>query len=283
MRPVNSWQGAGFWDTFRHRLVVTGELVCDTGLRVGAGTEPLVPTATDLPVVTVAGRPYVPGSSLRGVLRSHVERIVRTLEPKPGGGQGACDPLDEKACCVTREKIKSWRAEVRGHAHGDDLLAERVWERSCRVCRVFGSPWLASRVRISDLFCIGDVHPEVRDGVAIDREKEAVRNKFDFEVLPAGTRFRLEIVAENLSKEELGLLWLGIRELAEGNVAVGGFKGRGLGRVHLEGLSVRYVDARDREGFRRYLLQGEMKEASLGEAEKWLEVLLEHCGGGSGA
>lgn len=276
-------QEQGFWDTFRHRLIVTAELVCDTALRVGAGTEALLPTATDLPVVAADGRPYIPGSSLRGVLRSHVERIVRTLEPRPGEGQGACDPLDEAAWCITRETMWKLRTNARQRGDGDDWLAKRVWEKSCRVCRVFGSPWLASRVRIADLFCSSDVRPEVRDGVAIDREKEAVRNKFDFEVVPAGTRFRLEIVAENLDAEERGLLWLGIRELVAGHIAVGGFKGRGLGRVHLEELRVRCVDGTDRDALRRYLLRGEMREATAEEQNVWLAEFLERCGGESGA
>jgi len=278
-------QGQGFWEAFRHRLIVTAELVCDTALRVGAGAEALLPTATDLPVVAVDGRPYIPGSSLRGVLRSHVERFVRALEPRPGRGQGACDPLNEVAWCITREAMRDLRAEARRRGQdGDDWLAQQVWERSCRVCRVFGSPWLASRVRIADLFCSSNVRPEVRDGVAIDREREAVRNKFDFEVVPAGTRFRLEIVAENLgAAEELGVLWLGLQELAAGHVAVGGFKGRGLGRVHLEELRVRYVDAADRDALRRYLLRGEMHEATAEELDGWLEMFLERCGGDSGA
>jgi len=227
----------------------------------------------------------IPGAALGGVLRSHVERIVRTLEPHAGEGRGACDPLNEAGWCITREEMNDWRIEARKRkAEGDDWLAAQVWERSCRVCRVFGSPWLASRVRVADLVCSHDVHPVVRDGVAIDREKEAVRHKFDFEVLPAGTRFRLEIVAENLdAEEEAGLLWLCLQELAAGHLAVGGFKGRGLGRVRLEGLQVRYVDAADRDALRRYLLQKEMREATAEELAGWLKNFLERCGGGPDA
>lgn len=274
----------GFWDTFRHRLIVTADLVCVTGLRVGAGTSALLPTATDLPVVMAEGRPYIPGSSLRGVLRAHVERIVRTLEPAAGKGRGACDPLNELAWCIPGAEMRRLRSEARQRkTDGDDWLAERVWELSCRVCRVFGSPWLASRVRVTDLFCSNGARPVVRDGVAIDREKEAVRNKFDFEVVPPGSRFGLEIVAENLAPEELGLLWLGLRELEAGRIPVGGFKGRGLGRVALEGLQARYVDAADPEALRWYLLKGEMQEATAEMLDGWVERLLERCGGGRDA
>jgi CRISPR/Cas system CSM-associated protein Csm3 (group 7 of RAMP superfamily) len=97
---------------------------------------------------------------------------------------------------------------------------------------VFGSPWLASRVRFTDLPLLTEgAEPELRDSVAIDREKESVANKYDFEAMPAGVRFKLEIVAENLDDHELGLLLLGVRELERGNIRIGGFKGRGLGVV----------------------------------------------------
>ena len=38
--------------------------------------------------------PYIPGSSLKGVLRSHSERIVRTLSyDQPSWRLGSCDPM----------------------------------------------------------------------------------------------------------------------------------------------------------------------------------------------
>jgi len=282
---VRAFAAAGFWDTFRHRLVVTGELVCDTALRVGAGTEALLPSASDLPVVTTGGRPYIPGSSLRGVVRSQVERLVRTLEREPRNGRGACDPLEDTGWCIPRKEMQDLRRKVRERDEGrDDWLAQQVWERSCRVCRIFGSPWLASRVRFSDLFPLGETHPEVRDGVAIDREREAVKNKYDFEVVPAGTRFALEIMAENLgTPAERSLLWLGLQELAEGGVPVGGFKGRGLGRVHLEHLRVRYVDATDREALQAYLVRRDWREAGTEERQEWLNAFFAECGGEAGA
>lgn len=273
----------GFWDKFRNRVIITADLVCQTALRVGAGTASFLPTATDLPVVTVDGRPYIPGSSLRGVLRSHLERIVRTLEPDVRGGSGACDPLSEKDWCITSERMRQYRREARPKEDGDVWLAERIWKDSCRICRVFGSPWLASRVRVADLFCLNGALPEVRDGVAIDREKEAVKNKFDFEVVPPGSRFRLEVMGENLEEDELGLVLLGIRELEAGRIALGGFKGRGLGRVGLEALRIRYVSADDRQALRRYLLAGEMREVGAEEVDRWVGVFVARCGGGAGA
>jgi CRISPR-associated RAMP protein (TIGR02581 family) len=216
------------WDTFENRLRITGELVAVTGVRVGMSAESAMPTATDLPVIKDAnGRPFIPGSSLRGAVRAHIERIVRAFEPSVGNGKGALDPID----------VRKYNSLYDGKSE------EQIFEVSSRVDQVFGSPKLASRVRFTDLPLLTDgAEPELRDSVAIDREKESVANKYDFEAMPAGVRFGLEIVAENLDDAELGLLLLGVRELERGNIRIGGFKGRGLGVVLLENVRYEWVD-----------------------------------------
>jgi CRISPR-associated RAMP protein (TIGR02581 family) len=187
-----------------------------------------MPTATDLPVIKDAnGRPFIPGSSLRGAVRAHIERIVRAFEPSVGNGRGALDPID----------VRKYNSLYDGKSE------EQIFEVSSRVDQVFGSPKLASRVRFTDLPLLTEgAEPELRDSVAIDREKESVANKYDFEAMPAGVRFGLEIVAENLDDAELGLLLLGVRELEQGNIRIGGFKGRGLGVVRLEKVQYEWID-----------------------------------------
>jgi len=267
------------WDMFENRLVITATLTAQTGLRIGAGTQSSEPTASDLPVIKLAdGRPFIPGSSLRGVLRSHIERIVRTFEPEAGNGRGACIPVVESEWCISsKRRQEEILKEIPGGATNDREYARKIFYHSCRVCRVFGSPWLASRVRISDLPCVNGATPETRDAVAIDRDKETVANKYDFEAMPAGSQFRLEIVADNLDEAERGLLWLGIEELKRGQILIGGFKGRGLGRTTLENLQLRFVD---RSRLRDYLLTGEIPEIDESEAQKWLETLVRELTGG---
>src|SRR3977135_3461368 len=57
------------------KLILEGELHCETGLHIGAGKGSLEIGGSDNPVVKDAlGRPYIPGRSLRGKLRSLPER-----------------------------------------------------------------------------------------------------------------------------------------------------------------------------------------------------------------
>jgi len=258
------------WYDLRSRLEIGGELLCKTGLRVGAGGESSVPTASDLPVLlTPDSRPYIPGSSLRGVLRAHIERLVRGIEGRVGPGRGACNPLAVEEWCLP--SLDDLRREAAGKE--SDWLAKQVFNRSCRVCRVFGSPWLASRVKVADLPCVGHARVELRDGVSINREKETVENKYDFEAVPAGTRFSLRILAENLDESERGLLWLAMRELRQGHIQIGGFKGRGLGWVQVDSLSVRWADYSDRVALKQYLLDGQIQEVREQDADSWLDAL----------
>src|SRR6266478_5693581 len=56
------------------KLILSGDLHCETGLHIGAGKGSLDIGGADNPVVRDAyGLPYIPGSSLRGRLRSLLE------------------------------------------------------------------------------------------------------------------------------------------------------------------------------------------------------------------
>src|ERR1022692_3315568 len=64
------------------KLILEGELTCETGLHVGAGKGSLEIGGSDNPVVKDAfGRPYVPGSSLRGKIRSLLEQSTGMAVP----------------------------------------------------------------------------------------------------------------------------------------------------------------------------------------------------------
>ena len=61
--------------TFLGKLILEGEISCHTGLHIGAGKGSLEIGGADNPVVKDAfGIPYIPGSSLRGRLRSLLEQ-----------------------------------------------------------------------------------------------------------------------------------------------------------------------------------------------------------------
>lgn len=179
----------------RHRLV--GEIVAETPIHVGSGVKETF-GGTDLPILlTPDGKPYIPGSSFKGVVRSHAERLLRSIATT--------------------------------HIDGE--------EEPCKICsmigEVFGTQKQASKVIFRD--CPAQTSTkDYRFGIGIDRKTKTVaEGPFSFEFAPAGTKFLVEIVAENLSDVELGILCAGLNSLIEGHASIGGGKSRGLGAVKL--------------------------------------------------
>lgn len=220
-------------DTFEGRLRLEGALVTRTALHIGAGGSGDT-LGTDSPVVrTAAGAPYIPGSSLKGVLRSAAEALLRG-GPFQGAKQRfwACNVITgrKEDLCVSHERVEALRKEnAAGRA-----LAEAVWAESCGVCRLFGSLALASRVRFADLPVRGEVpFAELRNGVGIDRNRElaATGVLYDFEAVPPETPFHLRVTVDNPTDEEVGLLLYLFQELDAGHLTLGGKTSRGLGRV----------------------------------------------------
>jgi len=168
--------------------------------------------------------------------------------PEARGGDDAQKARD----ALQRFEHEGWIGQPLTEDHLLTLLDEHL----CSVCRVFGSPFYAAKARFDDLPVEAWFEvTEIRDGVGIDRDSErAVENiKFDFEVVPAGTTFKFGLTVENPTKQDLGLIAIGLREMQEGMVRLGGIRSRGLGRCRLELESVQRLDFGDVNMLTAYL------------------------------
>src|SRR5690606_22550240 len=124
---------------------------------------------------------YLPGSSLKGVVRAHAERLLATEI----GEAAAEDPFDDGP---RRERAKAAR-------RADQPDRPAVYRASCEADRLFGSTEVAGRFRIADALPTPETlatanRTEIRFSVAIDRAKQSVRHgPFDQEAVTGG-RFR---------------------------------------------------------------------------------------------
>lgn len=248
---------------FKSRTLIQGIFETETALTIG-GRASLDPTGTDLPVVkTAEGVPFLPGSSIKGVIRVQMERVLRSINKRPDFW--SCEePFDSKYRCGDNAERKEQESE--------EAFSRRVWESSCTVCRLFGSPSFASRLFFKDAPLRNldalQVVTQIRDGVGIDRDLGAARShiKYDFEVVVPGAQFEVEILAENVEEWELGLLLAVLRPWEEGHMPIGGKSSRGPGWGKLCNLVIQRVEEQD---LLSYLTQGRM---STVDAQKFLRI-----------
>jgi CRISPR-associated RAMP protein (TIGR02581 family) len=252
------------------RVVIHGQLTLLTALHIGATHAQPVSGETDAAVIKEFGeKPLVPGSSFKGALRATAERIVDSLNSAKVktcygaiSGQG-CYSVSKKI----QEEVKATLKESGATDEQNEMFVfiedeqtRLIQEKSCCNCNLFGSPYLGSKVQIKDLQWLGggnaDPRPlyRIRDGVSIDRDTDTAvaKRKFDFEVVEPGVSFDLEIVVENPTAAELGLLFIALQQFEgqagengqrfPGAVALGGHRSRGLGRVDVQVESVEVVD-----------------------------------------
>ncbi len=210
------------------RVFIEGRIRAVTGLHIGAGRSSVEIGGQDNPVVRdpVTGRPYIPGSSLKGKVRSLLERRDGLPLNQPIGGS-------------------------RIHICKDPTQFQK-----CAVCHVFGIPGnephsqptrlvvrdvpltAESAERLSELD-LDTPYAEVKWEVAIDRITSAA-NPRQVERVPAGAEFGpAQLVFSVYEGDDPA--WF--RTLIDGLVMLeddylGGYGSRGSGRVEFADLVV---------------------------------------------
>ena len=261
----------------QRKLRVTADLVFETAWRIGSGREG---ESSDLGVMLdPSGHPILPGSSLKGRLRSTCEMLAHALN------LDAC-LLNSQAsgvnCTSDIDYYRRVREDYR-RASRDNVTRRLQWigEHTCDVCKLFGSPVQAGRLRVSD----GSLKEwanvvQVRDGVVIDRDSQTAVDglKYDYEVIPPGSRFALCIDLDNSSDHDLALLGAALFEWRSGT-SIGGFTSRGLGRFHLQEIKMSGVDLSDPEQRMKFLTSSSSDERliDLGDWEPYFGDHIQRC------
>jgi len=271
-------QSSATFETLRSQLRFRGQLIARTGLRIGAGRDTDV-AGHDLPVMRdVSGRPFIPGSSFKGVLRASLESLLRGLgDDATMQRRFACNVINPAERCVSDAEYSAWYRELTADRA---TLAQRVVERSCLICQTFGSTRLAAHVAVRDLAVetsswFGQF--EVRQGVALDRDTETAYPAalYSFETVPPGTRFNLEVVGDNLRDWQKGLLWLGLQPFVRGEGSIGGARSRGLGAVELQAgdWSVWDAEPGNADSIIAFLIEG-AQTVQTAQSDAWRDALL---------
>jgi CRISPR-associated protein Csm3 len=223
------------------KLILSGELHCETGLHIGAGKGSLEIGGADNPVVKDAfGLPYIPGSSLRGRIRSLLENALGLTTPaelvylSKRKGQEVrihqSDRPDDEICLLFG----------RNPGRMDRVAGEALDTRAATPARlaIYDAPLDAASITPQMRENLDDEITEVKSENAIDRITSQA-NPRTLERVPSGARFHVRMVLDVLCEEDKALaarLIEGLRLLEDD--ALGGGGSRGSGRVRFANLKL---------------------------------------------
>jgi CRISPR-associated protein Csm3 len=227
--------------TFLGKLILEGEISCHTGLHIGAGKGSLEIGGADNPVVKDAfGIPYIPGSSLRGRLRSLLEQSLGLAVPselvflsKRRGQEVRIHQSDrpDDEICILFGRNSGRMEKVGGEA------IESATATPARLT-VYDAPLVVDSISPQMRENLDDELTEVKSENAVDRITSQA-NPRTLERVPAGARFRFRTVLDVLCPEDRALL----ARVAEAlrlleDDALGGGGSRGSGRVSFTALNL---------------------------------------------
>lgn len=255
----------------RGRILITGSIHTATGLHIGGARTARALSALENAVArdALTQRPYIPGSSLKGKLRSLLEKHYNKSQQWTQGGVRihVCYRFDEKG-----ERVPDPEAY-----------------KKCEVCPLFGTPArfavLPTRLTVRDVpldessaatlsRARTDLpFTEVKGETALDRVTAAATPR-QVERVPAGAVFApMEMVLNVYEQADLSRLLhlLDALHLLEDDY-LGGLGSRGSGRVVFQGLS---LTARSRDNYaeRRTFVQEVSLKELVGREDELLEWL----------
>ena len=234
------------------------------------------------PVVTYRNKRnevFIPGSSLKGVFRSHLEKIICGISPGvvcypfESANERQADPdarqHDYRDSCgglftAYSKKGERYRQEL-------EERTDLVYKASCPTCRLFGSTGFIGRLAISDAYLVGDAVLERRDGVGIDRLTGGASHgaKFELEVVATETVFECDIHLRNFEIWQLGMLFIVLEELQDELISIGSGRSRGLGKVRAS-LVEKSVGEQTGKFMTSSLLESEEPDNQVWGLGRWL-------------
>lgn len=217
-------------------------------------------------------RHVLSGAGLRGVLRSHAERIARTLATHQAWDKDnqkeyflnhcpACNPLQSKDEMQSKDDKEYPLTNCdtllkRTNSANKAILStheEATDDHLCLACRLFGSTRRGSRLSIQDAGMLWENNEKrlpykPQDFLAIDRFTGGGLDKAKFDALGLyAPRFKVTMHLENPVPWELGWLTLVLRDLRDELVTFGfgAAKGYGLAKAEKFEVHLGFITADD--------------------------------------
>ncbi|SMC29414.1 CRISPR-associated protein Csm3 [Clostridium acidisoli DSM 12555] len=209
------------------RLIINADLVVKTGLHIGGGNSSVEIGGIDNSVIkNHKGEPYIPGSSLKGKLRSLTELAHNKIGKNEKGENLPCN-CGECIIC------KIYGASASEENKTQDRLPTRIIVRDAFLKDSIAEDMRKKRGEFKELEL---AYTESKWENSIDRLTSKANPRL-FERVPEGAIFELEVIYTIYNEEDIG----NFKYLIEGFKFVeddylGGNGTRGYGKVNLENI-----------------------------------------------
>ena len=208
---------------FKENFVIKGELVCETGLHIGGANDAINIGGADSIIIrdSVSDLPFIPGSSLKGKLRSLLElndkKSIQSVLEKKGMSSTDEDSIAVKIFGISSDKKNNLKYPTRLIVRDSFPTEEsiKLWEKQEEVVRGSELKWENTIDRITSR-----------------------ANPRSLERIPKGSSFIFEFIFSVYEEDENNLMGLfEAMRLLEDNY-LGGSGSRGYGKVKFANISI---------------------------------------------
>ena len=170
------------------KIFIEGEIELLTGMHIGGSSLGLSIGGADKVVVRnpMTNLPYIPGSSLKGKLRSLLEKSHGLIKPEAKVNNGKSEWVGKLCEDPEKDVVQLFGFAADKAASSPGYAPTRLMVRDGALVNVRE----LAESEHTDMYCT-----EVKTEVAIDRLTSAA-NPRNFERVPAGARFRLDLVLD---------------------------------------------------------------------------------------
>lgn len=210
-------------ETLQKTCIIKGKIYCESGLHIGGSSDEIEIGGVDMTVIKhpITNEPYIPGSSIKGKMRSSLERAKGI---NPNGDPCGCGKRDCMVCTVFGPHKNT------GHQLGPTRIIVRDASLS-QKSRDAVADYIKSR---------GMTILEKKTENIINRAKGTAEHPRTMERVPSETEFDLEIVLQVYDTDDEkklvqtvkdGLSWVERTYLGKGG-------SRGSGKVTFRDLTL---------------------------------------------
>lgn len=213
---------------FKGNIILNGKIKCETGLYIGDSKDNLEIGGIDSMVIRdkISNMPYIPGSSLKGKLRSLLElstkESIKTIIKNEGS---ACNCGNCPSCKLFGFTIKDDEGEFIGPTR-----------------TIFRDSFLTGESK--DLLKNNSSltrGTELKMENSIDRIKSTASSPRSIERVPRGAEFNFEIVFSIYSDDDLEIFdYLPVAMCFLEDNYLGGSGTRGYGKIHFKDIELEY-------------------------------------------